>query len=146
MATFVGLRHSVTTLVTAFNNPDNYFNDLILKIFDTAAILNLPMEIRTKQSSFQMVNSRWLPKSPDFKRPKLHLRHLWSVFGWYSYPYRWSSFHQGSMHNRRSDAWSKRSPTCSPGWRKMSSGKNLQLTVHLNMNTLPRSNAPCWKN
>ena len=39
-----------------------------------------------KKSGFQMVNSRWPPKSPDFKwsiqdgSQKLLLRHLWSVF------------------------------------------------------------------
>ena len=33
------------------------------------AILYLPCQIPTKKSGFQqMVNSRWLPKSPDFKR------------------------------------------------------------------------------
>ena len=42
MATFVVLRHPITTLVTAFNITDKLTNDLlILKLFDNKQIISL---------------------------------------------------------------------------------------------------------
>ena len=42
MATFVALRHPVTTLVAAVNNPNKLTNDLllVLKIFDNEQIIS----------------------------------------------------------------------------------------------------------
>ena len=66
----VGIRKPTLQKPETLENQDflrMVFKWLIMSMMLLAAILYLPFKIHTKKFAFQMVNSRYTPKRPDFK-------------------------------------------------------------------------------